>query len=132
MAWFKKQLHEKIKQQITPINRIGTEGTNGDSLDNSKRITCEEIDQVLGAGGKLIDVRNPAEFVGVKIFHARNIPLMHLHKHALVWKEESINVPILIYADSVWKASIAKDKLDKLGFKNVTNIGVPEWYSMCI
>ncbi len=118
----RKKVWDNVKSQIKPVTSI-------DSIKPSiVQLSCDELSEVLKIKGMILDVRSPALFAGNKIHRARNIPLMHLLKEAIAWDKTT---PILVYCETGQQAQTAKERLDSVGFQNVTNIGHVGLYPDC-
>jgi rhodanese-related sulfurtransferase len=114
---------KKILSSIAPIGSIETM-----EPIEFKILSCEEIQEVLSINGILIDVRTPKEFNSVRLFNARNIPLMHIIK---TLETTERNIPVLLYSNNGTRSEAAKKKLLAVGFSNVTNIGELKSYPFC-
>lgn len=82
---------------------------------------------VNGLNIQLIDVREPFEYKDSHASGAVNIPLSKLNISSL--KELDHNHETWIYCKSGDRAELARQILEKLGFKKVKNIGgLDDWY----
>jgi phage shock protein E len=73
-------------------------------------------------GAVIIDVRNPNEFESGHLMQAQNLPLDRIEMLATsVIKDK--NKPLLLHCSSGVRSSMAKKKLEDLGYKNVYNLG---------
>jgi phage shock protein E len=78
--------------------------------------------QFLQEGALLIDVRTASEFGGGHLPGARNIPLDVIAERlpAEVQDQEKV---ILLYCASGTRSGFAKSRLQRLGYRNVHNLG---------
>ena len=95
------------------------------------KITCDEIVEIYKAGGAIIDVRNPVDYIsGGRIFHSVNVP----SKNVITWCDENErinhNTPILVYSNTGNSAQQAERLLKEAKYTNVTNIGTHKWYNL--
>jgi len=96
------------------------------------RMTCEEVQEIFFAGGYILDVRNPVDYmVGGRVHNAVNVP----SGKAINWCNEhekiNLNTPILVYSNTGNSAQQALQMLVDNKYTNVTNIGTHKWYSLC-
>jgi phage shock protein E len=74
---------------------------------------------------KLLDVRTPAEYASGHIPTSQNIPYDQLAARPPSWDRSTL---VVTYCASGHRAQIAKETLEKLGFRNVVNFGgVGKW-----
>lgn len=78
-------------------------------------------------GAVLLDVRTPQEYREGHVPKSRNIPLQSLEQAADVISDKS--TPIFVYCYSGSRSSQAVNKLIKMGYQNVNNIGGIASYS---
>lgn len=78
------------------------------------------IPALLAKGGKIIDVRSPAEFEMGHKKGSINIPLNNIVKDI---KSLKLTGPIILCCASGTRSAIAKGKLSSNGFKEVVNAG---------
>jgi phage shock protein E len=118
----RKGVWDNVKSQIKPVTSI-------DSIKPTiVQLSCDELSEVLKIKGMILDVRSPALFAGHKIHRARNIPLQHVVKESYAWDKTT---PILVYCATGQQAQTAKERLEDVGFQNVTNIGHVGLYPHC-
>jgi phage shock protein E len=81
---------------------------------------CDFLQQMLGEGGQLIDVRSPIEFNQGSIEGAVNMPI-----DSFAHLKDSIDntKPVLLYCRTGARSGMVKNYLDQLGFDQVHNIG---------
>lgn len=84
-------------------------------------LPVEEITakKLIDEGAIIIDVRGPDEFAKEHLNSARNLPLDEIESHVKFLEQH----PALLYCASGTRSQIAKQKLHKLGVKNVYNLG---------
>tara|TARA_B110000263_G_scaffold91451_1_gene79962 strand:- start:279 stop:698 length:420 start_codon:yes stop_codon:yes gene_type:complete len=125
-AYYKQTVRDNKKRREENLAYEEVFGGTGTQM------TCEEIREIFLAGGVIIDVRNPVDFIsGGKLHNAVNVP----HSNLLRWCDANDrvteNTPILVYSNHGNLANTAKVDLEKSGYKNVTNIGTHKWYNLC-
>jgi rhodanese-related sulfurtransferase len=94
-----------------------------------KTMNPAEAARLLAAGGgKLIDVRTPAEFSAVHAQGSHNIPLAHLDP-ASVHAEVAPGESVFCICRSGMRSGVAIAKLHAAGVPNVVNIagGIDAW-----
>ena len=97
-----------------------------------ERSTCEEILEIFKAGGVIIDVRNPVEYMaGGKIHNSVNVPFAGLLQWVKANERINRNTPILVYSNEGNTAQSALESLKDNNYANVTNIGTHKWYNLC-
>ncbi|MGE7766951.1 rhodanese-like domain-containing protein [Peribacillus sp. NPDC096540] len=93
-----------------------------------KNINTTELKAVLSQKGnkQFIDVRTPNEYRGNHIREFKNIPLFELNKRA---QELSKDKEVVVICQSGMRSTKASKTLQKLGFKEVTNVkgGMSAW-----
>jgi phage shock protein E len=91
-------------------------------LKQRSQISSKDAIRYLKAGALVIDVRSAAEFNAGHLSMAINIPLDHLSEVAprrLPRKEDVL----LLHCHSGMRSSMAKRRLQTLGYQNVFNLG---------
>lgn len=88
---------------------------------------CEQIKQILEAGGALLDVRTPMEFASGAIPGAINVPLNGLPGVVPTLPKDQ---PILLYCRSGARSGMAQRYLLQEGF-DAHNIGGYSQYAHC-
>lgn len=78
-------------------------------------------------GAVLLDVRTPQEYSEGHIAGSKNVPLQSLDQAAGVINDK--NIPVFVYCYSGGRSSQAVNKLIKMGYQNVKNIGGIASYS---
>lgn len=89
---------------------------------------AEAARSLASGGGKLIDVRTPAEFSALHAQGAHNIPLNQLDP-AAVHAELAAGEPVFCICRSGMRSGVAIAKLHAAGVPNVVNIagGIDAW-----
>lgn len=72
-------------------------------------------------GYVFIDVRGPSEFGVSHVAGSVNIPLGEISKDHLKLKDLDRSTDIVVYCGAGGRAQKAKEKLEAIGFSNVTN-----------
>lgn len=103
------------------------------NIDGTK-MECSEIKEIFDAGGIIIDLRNPVDYIsGGMVHNSVNVP----HKNVLKWvtSNDKIteNTPILLYSINGRTSQTIMEDLSTAPFnyKNVHNIGASRWYPKC-
>ena len=78
-------------------------------------------------GAVLLDVRTRSEYAGGHIPGSRNIPLQEIQKAPSVIPRK--DTPLFVYCYSGARSRQAVNRLQKMGYTNVTNIGGISAYS---
>lgn len=84
-------------------------------------ITREKLDRMVKDGAILIDVRSPQEYNEGHLQGAISIPEYELKQR----KEElpkNIDTKIILYCSTGRRSKKGKNKLEKMGYKNVYNL----------
>ena len=93
----------------------------------NKLNTMEEkqmsIKQEVAKGALMVDVRTPEEFASGHIDGAINIPYDQIEAKRSALDKVKKDENILVYCRSGRRSEIARQSLNKLGFKNVQNGG---------
>ena len=94
--------------------------------------TCDEILEIFKAGGVIIDVRNPVDYIsGGKLHNSVNVPIAGLIQWCNANERINKNTPILVYSNHGNLAESALQALKENSYANVTNIGTHKWYNLC-
>jgi len=94
--------------------------------------TCDEILEIFKAGGVIIDVRNPVDYIsGGKLHNSVNVPIDGLIQWCNANERINKNTPILVYSNHGNLAESALQALKENSYANVTNIGTHKWYNLC-
>lgn len=97
-----------------------------------EKSTCDEIQAIFKAGGFIIDVRNPVDYIsGGKIHNAVNVPIHEIINWCNANEKIDFDTKILLYSDHGNLAGSAKQMLEAHSYTNVTNIGTHKWYTLC-
>lgn len=97
-----------------------------------EKFTCEEIQEIFKAGGFILDVRNPEEYLaGPKIHNSVNVPINGLVNWCKANERINKNTPILVYSNEGDRAQSALEILKENNCNNVTNIGTHKWFTIC-
>ncbi|GMR01270.1 MAG: hypothetical protein BMS9Abin19_0638 [Gammaproteobacteria bacterium] len=93
-----------------------------------QQYNCTFVQEILGEGGQLIDVRTPVEFNQGSLNGAVNMPI-----ESFQYLKDSIDSskPVLLYCRTGARSGMVKNYLDQLGFDQVHNIGGIRQYIDC-
>ncbi len=85
-----------------------------------KSYDCLFVEEVMGEGGQLIDVRSAVEFNQGSLDGAVNMPI-----ESFQFLKDGIDnsKPVLLYCRTGARSGMVKNYLDQLGFNQVHNIG---------
>jgi len=86
----------------------------------NQQYNCSSVQELLGAGGQLIDVRTPMEFNRGALDGAVNMPIESF-QHLM--KRIDSSKPVLLYCRTGARSGMVKNYLDQMGFGQVHNIG---------
>lgn len=116
-----KKIHILLILFITiSIRGYEIQGQSKPSQTTSVQSLNQEVQTLLSKKAIVIDVRTKEEFQMAHYKDALNIPYDEIEKH--IKKLEAYkDKPIIVYCRSGRRASIAKQTLEKYGFKNVLN-----------
>ncbi len=116
-----KKIHILLILIITiSIRGYEIQGQSKPSQTTSVQSLNQEVQTLLSKNAIAIDVRTKEEFQMAHYKDALNIPYDEIETH--VKKSEAYkDKPIILYCRSGRRASIAKQTLEKYGFKNVLN-----------
>jgi len=116
-----KKIHILLILIITiSIRGYEIHGQSKPSQTSSVQSLNQEVQTLLSKNAIVIDVRTKEEFQMAHYKDALNIPYDEIEKH--IKKLEAYkDKPIILYCRSGRRASIAKQTLEKYGFKNVLN-----------
>jgi len=116
-----KKIHILLILIITiSIRGYEIQGQSKPSQTSSVQSLNQEVQTLLSKNAIVIDVRTKEEFQMAHYKDALNIPYDEIEKH--IKKLEAYkDKPIIVYCRSGRRASIAKQTLEKYGFKNVLN-----------
>ena len=85
-----------------------------------KTISSDKACEILANGGKLIDVRTPAEYSQGRLPDAISLPLQSIMSaDNMFTKDDSL----VLYCVSGARTASAKQYLDQMGYKNVYDLG---------
>ena len=94
----------------------------------NQEYNCSFVEQVLSAGGQLIDVRSAIEFNQGALSGAVNMPVESFNR----LKDEIDNTkPVLLYCRTGARSGMVKKYLEQLGFNQVHNIGGLPQFAGC-
>ncbi len=85
-----------------------------------QQYNCTFVQEIMGDGGQLIDVRTPVEFNQGSLSGAVNMPIESF-QHQMSRIDSSR--PVLLYCRTGARSGMVKNYLDQLGFDQVHNIG---------
>jgi phage shock protein E len=116
-----KKIHILLILIITiSIRGYEIQGQSKPSQTSSVQSLNQEVQTLLSKNAIVIDVRTKEEFQMAHYKDALNIPYDEIEKH--IKKLEAYkDKQIILYCRSGRRASIAKQTLEKYGFKNVLN-----------
>jgi phage shock protein E len=86
------------------------------------QVSSKDAEEYLKNGAIIVDVRNPNEFESGHLMRAQNLPLDRIEMLASSMVQDK-NKPLLLHCSSGVRSSMAKKKLEGLGYKNVFNLG---------
>ncbi len=86
----------------------------------TQQYNCSFVQEILGAGGQLIDVRSPVEFSQGSLDGAVNMPI---ESFQYLMKDIDNSKPVLLYCRTGARSGMVKNYLDQMGFSQVHNIG---------
>ena len=89
-------------------------------LSRAKRISKEDLMELIKQGAQIVDVRTPQEFAQAHANGSRNIPLNELHVRVA---ELERGKPVVVCCASGARSSMAKTLLERAGFTSVHNAG---------
>ena len=93
-----------------------------------KKYNCSFVEQLLSAGGQLIDVRSAVEFNQGALSGAVNMPVESFK----CLKDDIDNTkPVLLYCRTGARSEMVKKHLEQLGFNQVHNIGGLPQFAGC-
>ena len=78
-------------------------------------------------GAVLLDVRSPQEYQGGHIPGSRNLPLQDITRVGEILPDKE--VPLFVYCQSGARSKRAAGFLEKVGYRNVSNLGGIASYS---
>jgi phage shock protein E len=89
-------------------------------INRTKRISKEDLMELIAQGAQIVDVRTPQEFAQAHVKGSRNIPLDQLmHRAAELDRAK----PVVVCCASGARSSMAKTMLERAGFSAVHNAG---------
>jgi phage shock protein E len=91
-------------------------------LKRSGQISAKEALAHLKNGALVIDVRSPGEFSSGHLSAAINLPLDEIET-ALSGHVKNKNQVLLLHCQSGMRSGLARNKLKRLGYANVFNLG---------
>jgi phage shock protein E len=91
-------------------------------LKRMSQASVAQVRQLLQQGAVVVDVREPREFAEARVAGALNVPLGNLEQE-LPAKVKDKDHPILVHCLSGGRSEIAKQRLIRLGYRNVHNLG---------
>ena len=83
-------------------------------------ISGDKACEILNNGGKLIDVRTPAEFSQGCLPNAISLPLQSIMAADNIFEKED---SLVLYCVSGARTASSKQYLDQMGYKNVYDLG---------
>ena len=91
-------------------------------IKRSGQISAKEAAEHLENGAMVIDVRNPGEFESGHLMEAQNFPLDRIDM-VVPSEIRDKNKVLLLHCSTGVRSSLAKKRLEELGYKNVFNLG---------
>ena len=89
-------------------------------ISRTKRISKEDLMELIKQGAQIVDVRTPQEFAQAHANGSRNIPLNELNVRVA---ELERSKPVVVCCASGARSSMAKTLLERAGFTSVHNAG---------
>lgn len=86
------------------------------------QVSSKDAEEYLKNGAIIVDVRNPSEYESGHLMRAQNMPLDRIEMLATSMVKDK-NKPLLLHCSTGVRSSMAKKKLEALGYKNVFNLG---------
>lgn len=86
----------------------------------NQQYNCSFVQELLGVGGQLIDVRTPVEFNQGALSGAVNMPIESFQN---LMTDIDSSKPVLLYCRTGARSGMVKNYLDQMGFDQVHNIG---------
>jgi len=93
-----------------------------------EKYNCSFVQEILGEGGQLIDVRSPVEFNQGSLIGAVNMPI---DSFKFLMDGIDNSKPVLLYCRTGARSGMVKKYLDQLGFDRVHNIGGIQQFAGC-
>lgn len=90
--------------------------------------TCEELQDMVQDGAKIIDVREPMELVMGKLHCSVNVPMALLTQVSEMFEPED---KLLVYCHTGRRSEHAANMLKSMGYENTENIGGIVHYTEC-
>ncbi|KAF1080616.1 MAG: MBL-fold metallo-hydrolase superfamily [Candidatus Rifleibacterium amylolyticum] len=101
----------------------------GGQTESAEMIAVADLYQQMkdGKAPVIVDVRKPAEWMGMKIGEVLNIPLNTLEANAA--QRLNLNEPVVTVCNSAFRSSLAVGLFNRAGFKNVVSMqgGAEAW-----
>jgi len=94
-----------------------------------QRIFCAEVQEMMRAGGQLVDVRSPIEFFRGALPGAFNLPVQAIQEAPEVLDRSR---PVLVYCRSGARSAQARMSLQAMGFDRVLDLGTPMPFLQCM
>lgn len=91
-------------------------------MRRSGQISKREAEDYLRQGACVVDVRSPGEFSTGHLLQALNVPLDEL-EGLLPQRIRDKNRVILVHCRSGLRSKVAKQRLQKIGYRNVFDLG---------
>ena len=91
-------------------------------LKRAGQVSSKDAEEYLRNGAIIVDVRNPNEYESGHLMRALNMPLDRIEMLAGSMVRDK-NKALLLHCSSGVRSSMAKKKLEALGYKNVFNLG---------
>jgi phage shock protein E len=91
-------------------------------LGHSDRVPAEAAAEHIRKGALLIDVRMPTEFAASHLPNAVNIPVTGIHSLVPMRIHDKGRV-LLLYGQVGMRSSLARRRLEALGYSNAFNLG---------
>jgi phage shock protein E len=91
-------------------------------MRRSGQVPAKQAQDMVKQGALIVDVRSPQEFERGHLSQAFNMPLDEV-TGLLPEKVKDRERPILVHCQSGMRSKMAKDRLGRIGYTNVHNLG---------
>lgn len=105
---------------VVAVGIIGLFVVGSNAGSKEPKITYAEVQQQLGAGAKLYDVRTASEFSGSHFAGAVNLPLQDIENGQMPQVDK--NTKIYVYCQSGNRSASAAKALKQAGFSDVNDL----------
>ena len=94
-----------------------------------QRVDCAGVQDLLGRGAQLVDVRTPMEFQQGALPGSVNLPVQAIQRAP---RELDPQRPVIVYCRSGSRSAFAKSWLEAMGFREVVDLGAPYYFADCL